>query len=86
MLGSVAAAWSLAAYAEEPTTSRATERTKLLDSKLAVQPFDPAAPSQLGDGLIDLMKGLSLSSSEGIGSAWIIPPTDDPFDKRYGQW
>ena len=48
MLGSVAAAWSLAAYAEEPTTSRATERTKLLDSKLAVQPFDPAAPRSIG--------------------------------------
>ena len=46
-----------------------------------------SADLRLGDKLIDLMKGFSLSSSEGIGGAWSIPArASTPFDARYGQW
>jgi hypothetical protein len=42
---------------------------------------------RLSDDLVDLMKGFSLSSAQGIGSAW-GPPLRPPtlFDERFGQW
>jgi hypothetical protein len=47
-------------------------------------------PPRLGNGLVDLTKDFSLSRSEGIGSAWKIPPyiavSGDTFDERFGQW
>jgi hypothetical protein len=53
-----------------------------------VKPVDRMPPNvRLSDDLIDLMKGFSLSSAEGIGSAWgapLRPPT--LFDERFGQW
>jgi hypothetical protein len=44
---------------------------------------------RLGDGLVDLMKGVSLSSAQGVGRAWEMPlHTDsaDGFPDRYGRW
>jgi len=42
---------------------------------------------RLSDNLIDLMKDFSLSSAQGIGGAWRVPPrASTPFDARYGQW
>jgi hypothetical protein len=44
---------------------------------------------RLSDGLIDLMKGFSLSSRQGIGVAWEALPYIAPanaFEERYGRW
>jgi hypothetical protein len=50
-----------------------------------VKPVDRPPPNlRLSEGLIDLMKDFSLSSTQGIGGAWLRPST--PFDERYGQW
>jgi len=52
-----------------------------------VKPVDQMPPNvRLSDDLIDLMKGFSLSSAQGIGAAWapLRPPT--PFDERFGEW
>ncbi len=57
------------------------------------KPIDPTSPKlrfQISDGVVDLMKGSSLLSYEGLGGAWQIPPysvaSDDTFDERYGRW
>jgi hypothetical protein len=55
----------------------------------AREPIDPAAPKlrfQLSDGSVDLMKAFSLGGSEGVGGAWKMPPRDETFDARFGQW
>ena len=64
----------------EPTTA-----TLLQIEVVRVRPVDRTPPNlQLSDDLIDLMKDFSLSSTQGIGGAWLRPST--PFDERYGQW
>jgi hypothetical protein len=90
-VGTMAAAWSIAAYAQESATMPATSGTtaSLPQIELArVKPVDQMPPNvRLSDDLIDLMKAFSLSSAEGIGRAWgapLRPPT--PFDERFGQW
>src|SRR5262249_46610218 len=88
----VAAAWSLAAHAQESGT---LGTTKVPPAPLPpqievahVKPVDRTPPNlRLSDDRIDLMSGFSLSSAQAIGGAWGIPlrpPT--PFDERYGQW
>src|SRR5512132_1005978 len=91
LFGAMAAAWSIAAYAQESATMPATSGTtaSLPQIELArVKPVDQMPPNvRLSDDLIDLMKAFSLSSAEGIGRAWgapLRPPT--PFDERFGQW
>ena len=88
LFGGMAAAWSLAAHAQESATMRVTEPTTatLPQIQMArVKPVDRPPPNlRLSEGLIDLMKGFSLSSAQGIGGAWLRPST--PFDERYGQW
>jgi hypothetical protein len=86
-----AAAWSLAAHAQESGTLGTTQNTTptLPQIKVArVKPVDETPPNlRLSDDRIDLMSGFSLSSAQAIGGAWGIPlrpPT--PFDERYGQW
>jgi hypothetical protein len=91
LFGGMAAAWSLAAHAQESATMRATEATTatLPQIEMArVKPVDRTPPNlRLSDDLIDLMKDLSLSSAQGIGGAWGIPVrASTPFDERYGQW
>jgi hypothetical protein len=85
----MAAAWSIAAYAQEPATMPATSGTtaSLPQIEVArVKPVDQVLPNvRLSDDVIDLMKAFSLSSAEGIGGAWgapLRPPT--PFDERFG--
>jgi hypothetical protein len=87
----MAAAWSIAAYAQESATMPATSGTtaSLPQIEVArVKPVDQVPPNvRLSDNLIDLMKAFSLSSAEGIGRAWgapLRPPI--PFDERFGQW
>jgi hypothetical protein len=86
----MAAAWSLAAHAQESATMRATEATTatLPQIEMArVKPVDTMPPNlRLSDSLIDLMEDFSLSSAQGIGLAWRIPRPSTPFDERYGQW
>jgi hypothetical protein len=89
--GIAAAAWSLAAHAQESATMRATEATTatLPQIEMArVKPVDRPPPNlRLSDDRIDLMKDFSLSSAQGIGRAWGIPlRASTPFDERYGQW
>jgi hypothetical protein len=87
----MAAAWSLAAHAQESATMRATEATTatLPQIEMArVKPVDRTPPNlRLSDNLIDLMEDVSLSSAQGIGRAWGVPlRASTPFDERYGQW
>jgi hypothetical protein len=86
-----AAAWSLAAHAQESATMRATKTTTVTLPQIEVARVKPVdrMPSnlRLSDDLIDLMNGFSLSSAQAIGGAWgtpLRPPT--PFDERYGRW
>ena len=93
LFGGAAAAWSLAAHAQGPATTRATEAMTATLPKIEtvrVKPVDQTPDSlRLSDNPIDLMTAFSLSSSQGIGGAWEIPPylaSADTFDGRYGRW
>jgi hypothetical protein len=70
----MAAAWSIAASAQESATVPATSGTtaSLPQIEVArVKPVDQVLPNvRLSDNVIDLMKAFSLSSAEGIGGAW----------------
>jgi hypothetical protein len=92
LLVGVAAAWSVAAHAEESGALGSTKPTTASLPKIEVarvKPVESTPPDlRLSDERIDLMTaGFSLSSAQAIGGAWEIPvrpPT--PFDERYGQW
>jgi hypothetical protein len=93
LFGGVAAVWSLAAHAEVPPkrATKATPATLPHIEMVRVVPVDREPPSpRLSDSLVDLLKDFSLSSSQGVGGAWKIPPyiaiSGDTFDKRYGEW
>ena len=91
LFGGVAAAWSLAVYAQESVTLGTTDATTatLPQIKVArVKPVESTPPNlRLSDDRIDLMSGISLSSNQAIGGAWGIPVRPlTPFDERYGQW
>jgi hypothetical protein len=59
-----------------------------------VKPLEPSVSSYrfwLRDGDVDLMKGFSLSSQQGIGASWqgplvISPDFDATFEERFGHW
>lgn len=54
-----------------------------------VKQTDSAAPRlqfRLSDGVVDLMRGVSLDSFDGIGDAWKTPSFTETFDSRYGRW
>jgi hypothetical protein len=91
LFGGMAAAWSLAAHAQESATMQATGATTatLPQIEMArVKPVDRVPPDlRLSDKPIDLMKDFRLSNAEAIGGAWAIPVRPaTPFDERYGQW
>jgi hypothetical protein len=93
LLGGAAAAWSLAAHAQGPATTRATDARTATPPKIEtvrVKAVNKTTDSlRLGDDPIDLMMAFSLSSSHGVGGAWEIPPylaSADTFDGRYGRW
>jgi hypothetical protein len=89
LFGGVAAAWSLAAHAQELGTTNGTTAT-LPQIKVARVKAVESTPAnlRLSDDRIDLMtSGFSLSSAQAIGGAWGIPGGPlTPFDDRYGQW
>ena len=66
LFGGVAAAWSFAAHAQKPATIGATKAMTATLPKIEiarVKPVDRTLPNpRLSNGLIDLMKGFSLSS------------------------
>jgi hypothetical protein len=91
LFGAVAAAWSLAAHAQESATMGTTKATTAALPQIEVarvKPVDRMPPNlRLSDDLIDLMKDFSLSSAQAIGGAWATPlRPSTPFDERYGQW
>jgi hypothetical protein len=92
LLGGVAAAWSLAAHAQESGTLGTTNGTTATPPQIEVarvKPVESPAPDpRLSDDRIDLMTAsFSLSSAQAIGGAWGIPVRPlTPFDERYGQW
>jgi len=88
--GGAIVVWPLAAAAQLTTPpTQATTVNPPQIKVVRVKPIDPAAPKlrfQLSDGSIDLMKAFSLRGFEGVGGAWKMPPTDETFDARFGQW
>jgi len=91
LFGGMAAAWSLAALAQESATKGMTKATTATMPQIEVarvKPVDRMPPNlRLSDELIDLMKDVSLSSAQAIGGAWGIPlRPSTPFDERYGRW
>jgi hypothetical protein len=91
LFGGVAAAWSFAAHAQDSATKGTTKSPTATSTQIEVarvKPVDTMSPDlRLSDNLIDLMKDFSLSSAQGIGGAWRVPPrASTPFDARYGQW
>ena len=89
LLGGAAAARSLAVSAQLATPPTQTTTVTPHIELVRVKPIDPAAPKlrfQLSDGSVDLMKAFSLGGSEGVGGAWKMPPRDETFDARFGQW
>ena len=85
LVSGVAVASSLLAHAQDSPTGMVPQiemaRIRSVDE----------IPSnlRLGDYLVDLMKGVSLSSAQGVGRAWEMPlHTDsaDGFPDRYGRW
>jgi hypothetical protein len=91
LFGGVAAAWSLAVYAQESVTLGTTNATTATLPQIKVARVKPVestpANLRLSDDRIDLMSGISLSSNQAIGGVWGIPVRPaTPFDERYGQW
>jgi hypothetical protein len=88
LLGAAAAAWPLAAHAQE--TAKATAATVPQIEVARVKSAEEMLPNpRLSDRPVDLMKDFSLSSAQGIGGAWEAPPYIRPvnvFDERYGGW
>jgi hypothetical protein len=91
LFGGMAAAWSLAAHAQESATPQSTEgRTAALPQieVARVKPVDKTPSNlRLSDDVIDLMRDISLSSAQAIGGVWGTPlRPSTPFDERYGPW
>ena len=82
LFGGMAAAWSLAAHAQESATMRASEATRGTLPQIEmprVKPVDRTPPNlRLSDDLIDLMKDFSLS--ERPGYRWCLGDTTAPVD------
>jgi hypothetical protein len=90
LLANLIAALPLLANAQDPRIMQrqaagAKERIEIVHVKRT----DPAAPDfqfRLSDGVVDLMRGVSLDSFDGIGDAWKTPSFTETFDSRYGHW
>ena len=89
LAGAAVASPLLTAHAQEAATTGVTAASPQIEIARA-KPVD-AMPSnlRLGDDRVDLMNDFSLSSRQGVGSAWEIPPyvtPPDAFNERYGEW
>jgi hypothetical protein len=86
LLGGAAAAWPLAPHAQE--TANVTIATEPRIEVARAKSAEMILPNpRLSERIVDLTKGFSVSSTEGIGRAWgaYIRPAD-VFGERYGQW
>ena len=84
LLARAASGHATAAPPTQPTTVN-----PLQIKVVRVKPIDPMSPKlrfQLSDSSVDLMKAFSLGGFEGVGGAWKMPPMDEIFDARFGQW
>ena len=88
LLSGAAAAWTLAPHAQE--TANVTIAMEPQIEIARVKSAEKILPNpRLGERIVDLAKGFSLSGAEGIGSAWEASPYIRPvdvFNERYGQW
>jgi hypothetical protein len=91
LLGSLLSTLPLVANAQEPRIMQqqaAGARAPRIDV-VRVKQTDSAAPRfqlRLSDGVVDLIRGVSLDSFEGIGNAWKVPQSAQSFNDRYGRW
>jgi hypothetical protein len=87
LISGAAALVSLVAHAADPAVTPATTLPH-------IRTLEPSASNyrfRLRDGDVNLMKGFSLSSEQGIGASWqgplVIPPhSDATFEERFGDW
>ena len=90
LLANLIAALPLLANAQDPriVQRQAAGAKEPRIEIVRVKRTDSAAPEfqfRLSDGLVDLMRGVSLDSFDGIGDAW-TPSFIETFDSRYGRW
>jgi hypothetical protein len=90
LLANLIAALPLLAYAQDPriVQRQAAGAKEPRIEIVRVKQTDSAAPEfqfRLSDGVVDLMRGVSLDSFDGIGDAW-TPSFIETFDSRYGRW
>ena len=91
LLGSLLSTLPLVANAQDPRImqQQAAGAKEPRIEIVRVQQTDSAAPRlqfRLSDGVVDLMRGVSLDSFDGIGNAWKTPSFTETFDSRYGRW
>ena len=91
LFGGMAAAWSLAANAQELPPLEITRTSNATLPQIEMARLKPAdrmtSNARLSDGVISLMNDFSLSSVHGIGSAWGSPlRPSTAFEERFGQW
>jgi hypothetical protein len=84
LVGAVGVGSSLLGHAQDSpiTTVPQIEMTRIM-------PVEDMPAFRLGEDLVDLMKGVSLSSAQGMGRAWKMPLYTNPadgFPDRYGRW
>ena len=91
LLANLIAALPLLANAQDPRIMQqhagGTKEPRI--EIVRVMQTDSAAPRfqfRLSDGVVDLMRGVSLDSFDGIGDAWKTPSFTETFDLRYGRW
>ena len=89
LLANLIAALPLLANAQDPriVQRQAAGAKEPRIEIVRVKRTDPAAPEfqfRLSDGVVDLMRGVSLDSFDGIGDAWTS--FTETFDSRYGRW
>jgi hypothetical protein len=88
LLGGAAVMWPLATHAQESAnvTIAAEPQIEVARVKSAEKML---LNPRLSERVVNLMKGMSVSGAEGIGSAWeassYIRPAE-VFDERYGRW
>ena len=91
LLANLIAGSPLLANAQDPRTMQ-QQTTGAKEPRIEivrVKQTDSAAPRlqfRFSDGVVDLMKGASLDSFDGIGNAWKTPSFTETFDSRYGRW
>jgi hypothetical protein len=90
LLANLIAALPLLANAQDPriVQRQAAGAKEPRIEIVRVKQSDSAAPEfqfRLSDGVVDLMRGVSLDSFDGIGDAW-TPSFTETFDSRYGRW